>query len=239
MLLSARTTHRRMLATLFAITGLLLGGCASTGSSGQQKANKTVTSVEKLAAELTTLGTHLGASTATMDQLQGSVETKGVFSREQVATGDLQAVYKGYGKALADVRSSAKRVTKANESLRASMTAYVQAWEQDLAAVQSASLREASLERRAAAQERFDEVATEFGELWQRVDAHVAHLGEIELALGADLTPAGIDAVEDDPDSAEKTSASLQKDLTAATEKLAAFAESVRASAPPPPAPEA
>jgi chromosome segregation ATPase len=234
----ARMIDRWMLAPL-ALSGLLLGACASSGSSGEQKAGKTVTNVEKLAAELTTLGTSLGTAQASIDQLQGSVETKGVFDREKVATGDLQAAFKGYGNAVDEVRASAKRVTKANESLKASMTAYVQAWEQDLAAVQSASLREASLERRAEAQERFDEVSAEFGELWQRVEAHVAHLGEIELALGADLTPGGIGAIDDDLESAEEANDDLQEDLTDATKRLAAFAESVRANTPPAPEPQA
>lgn len=213
-----------------------LGACASSGAaSGSAKAETTLRTAERLTGQLTELGTRLEATQATLAELRGSVGAKGLFNREKEAKTDLPTVFGAYRKALGGLHSTAKQAASSNTGLGANVKAYLEVWEQNVAQIQNAKLREASLQRRAGLQERFDKFSGDFGNLWKSFESHLQHLDEIEIAVGTDLTPAGISAIDGPLGDAQKEGESVRKGMARGAELLNAFADVLRNAAPPPP----
>lgn len=229
----ARTRPSRLSFVL--LSSLLLGACASTGKpSGVQKAEATVGTVERLSDQLGQLATQLDATSAALGGLRESVGAKGLFNRAVEAKSDIPAAFGQYRKALEAVRTTAKKVASTDADLSGDMNAYLETWEQNMAEVQNVKLREASMKRRTSAQERYQKVTEEFGGLWKAFEGHLTQLNEIEVALGSDLTPAGVAAIDDTLGDTQKQSDSVKKGLGKASEILSGFADALRASAPQP-----
>jgi len=225
----------RFTGTLAAL--LLAAGCASSGS-GASSAAESATSTANAAERLSTALGDLGAKLTTMDDaitgVRESVGTEGLLSRQKVAKGDIQAEFAAYQSALKGVRATHEQVVSMNAVLGREMESYLATWDQNLTQMQNEQLVSLSTRRRDEARRRFDEARKTYQDVGERCAAQVKQLGEIELVLGSDLTPAGIGALDKTLAKARDTNEDLEKDLAKASTVMGEFSSALRAGKPEP-----
>ncbi len=227
------TTQRGSLSTFLALALLCtllpaLNSCASSG----KPADRSVEVSGRLTSEFEALGVNANAVSAAVDVLRGSVERQGIINRENVAVGDIDSAFKSFRKAVEGVRSSKKQLSSSRGSLESSVDSYHASWDDDIASYESADLRKRSQERRDDSLARFTRISEELTEVGQRVDAYIARIGDLESALMNELTPGGVNALDDELMKAGEDSKQLGADATQSAAKLREYVGSLRASTP-------
>jgi hypothetical protein len=215
----------RALRALFLVPVLVLAACAATGKPVERSANATTALAERYAEA----GTALDSVAAGFSALRDTVETQGIINREKVAVGDVAAAFKGLQKEIDVLGAATKRVQSGRESLRRAMDGYLAAWDKELAGFQSEDLKRASEKRRDSTRASFESLVAELTTVDQGVEGYLGRLAEIEKALGHDLTPAGVSALDGVLSDAAKEAAPLRKTVDGAAELVRGFAAKLSA----------
>ncbi len=113
-------------ATVLSVALLALGACKSTGTD---KASSTVSDLKKLQAEL-------GKGQAC---IEAAVNAMTALAAEG---GNMAAEYEAYSAAVDDVRSQRDRLRSIQERLAERREAFMASWEESLAGIQNASMKE-------------------------------------------------------------------------------------------------
>jgi len=134
----------------------------------------------------------------------------------------LEPLYKSFVSSMDRLEKIAHRVGATNEAMREAGEDYFTAWDEQLAQITNEDIR-----ARGAA--RMEQVRNSYGEIKQSYDAMteqysllIADLRDIRVALGADLTGAGVDAVATAIDKAKTRANRL---LAAAEQAAGAYEE--------------
>lgn len=224
-----RSSIRALLA--LALLGSLLPALNSCASSGKP-ADRSVEVTGRLTSEFESLGVNANSVSAAIDVLRASVERQGIINRESVAVGDIDSAFKSFRKAVEGVRASKKQLSSSRASLQKSMDSYLATWDKDIASYESEDLKKRSQERRDDSLARFTRISEELTEGGQKVDAYIARLGELESALMNELTPGGVNALDDELKKAGEDSKQLGDVATKIAAKLREYAGTLQASTP-------
>lgn len=213
---------------------LLLGlaGCASTGPgpTGADRAADALTTTEKLSLELAELRGELAQVRASIHHVNESVASAGMLDRTKVAKGDVEAAFGGYRKAVDSLAETGDEVEDRVARLGDQLDVYAESWRASTASIASTSLREASMKRSEDASQRFGQAMGDLKDFWQRYETFERNLGDVELALSNDLTPAGIDAIKGDLSKLAEESATLEEATRTASDRLEVISQSLRAN---------
>lgn len=205
-----------------------LTSCASSG----RPADRSVEVTGRLTSEFEALGVNASAVGAAVDVLRTSVERQGIINRESVAVGDIDSAFKSFRKAIAGVRSSKKQLASSRVSLQKAMDSYVKSWDKEIASYESEDLKKRSQERRDDALARFARVSEELTAGGQEVDAYISRISDLESALAHDLTPGGINALDDELQKAGADGKRLGDVASKIAAKLREYAGTLQASTP-------
>jgi hypothetical protein len=171
-----------VLAALAAGASMLCSGCGTT--SGYQQADKTGAGIADFRDELVN---GKKAIDATMKAL-GDIAT--------TATTDPRKPFEQYSKAVANLESTAEKVKKRGDAMKAQGAAYFKQWEAELAQVNNPEIRKLAETRKAKLQETFDNIRKYTEPLKTQFAPWMASLKDLQKYLGNDLTIAGVDAAK-------------------------------------------
>jgi chromosome segregation ATPase len=206
----------RTLPVFASALALVLAGCQSSGSD---KSASTVSSLDALKESLTALE-------ESVTEVVTSLETLGA------GAGDMQAQFKAFAKDVDTVEKRSSKVKSASESLRKQRDAFMSSWEQDLATIENADLRERGMKRHKDAATRFADLDTANAKRAEAFDAWLASVKELRTYLSNDLNPAGIKGVSSTIKSISSDAQKIKKAADDAIAKLDKAAEAMRAAKP-------
>lgn len=166
-------------ALLLAVSlAALLGGCAT---AGHQRAGSAAASLRQGAEQLSRSATHLDNALVSLAALLDA------------PAGDLKPQFNTYQTSANRLESAAREFHSRWLAIQRQANAYLQQWDSDLALIQNADIRQRSAARKGEVQEQFNRTQTAAGKLRADWEPVVSDLKDLRTALGADLTPAGVD----------------------------------------------
>jgi uncharacterized protein (DUF2342 family) len=161
---------------------MLLGGCGTT--SGYKQADKTGAGIAEFRDELVN---GKKAIDATMKALGDIAAT---------ATTDPRKAFERYSKAVANLESTAEKVRKRADDMRAQGAAYFKQWETELAQVNNPEIRKLAEARKTKLQAAFENIRKFTEPLKTQFPPWMSDLKDLQKYLGNDLTIAGVDAAK-------------------------------------------
>jgi uncharacterized phage infection (PIP) family protein YhgE len=108
--------------------------------------------------------------------------------------GDLKNRYDRYRSSVDDLADAAKDIRGEAESIKAEGESYFKWWEQQVAKVKNEDLKAASDERRQTIRAQFNALSGSFQTVKTQFGPYMSTLRDIEVALGAGLTPAMVNS---------------------------------------------
>ena len=207
-----------LIHTLLALGLMATSACQSGGKS---QANSTVKNLNKFQMELQ----------KGQDSINKAVETLNALYEEG---GDMAEEYAMFCDAVDGVESQRDRVRSVHASLGEERESYVQAWEEGLANIQNASMKEKAMERRDAVVEKFEDLSSSGQETRETFDAWFADISDIKTVLSFDLNPTGVKELDDEIESIGKRAGKINKGLEEFTESIGKLVAALEAAKPPP-----
>lgn len=146
------------------------------------------------------------AASNSMEELRDTmVETRGKIEKTLVSLNglmtarpdDLRRAYKEYSRDVEDIAEKAATLDEESRNLRQQSDQWLAGWQESQSEVQGAELKALSERRRAQALERIQSIERSLAEAAEAFDPFVASLQDVQMVLGNDLTPSGVDAVAD------------------------------------------
>ena len=110
---------------------------------------------------------------------------------------DLRPQFKFFSASLDRLIASVERTDKAVSRLREQRDAYFQAWDRELASMNYEIIRNQSEARKAAVSNQLDSVGQRYEEIQAVVRPLIDYFGDIQRAVGTDLTLDGLTASKD------------------------------------------
>jgi len=178
---------------------VLMAGCASTRN--YKKAEDTSHSLENTAQVIHQSNVQVGIVTSTLGSL---VESPYQNIRPQFEKFDTE---------VAKLDSQAKDVYAQSSSIQKEGADYFKSWDEDIAIIKNADIRERSTERKQTMAERFEEVRINYEKAKGDLVLFLSDLKDIRTALASDLTSDGLKSVEDATEDSEDSAKQLQKTL--------------------------
>ena len=197
---------------------LLLGACKASG--GTEKAASTVDDLKSLRTQLA----------AGKDSIRTAVSRLNVLAEGK---GDMAAEYKAFSKAVDGVASQRERVRSVRESLAGRRQEFIASWNEGMAKIQNASMKDRSKERRDAVVAHFDDLRSAGDETRTEFDEWFSDLVDIRTYLEHDLNPTGITSLEDDIESVTKRAGKIDEALDAFVSELDDLIQAIAAAKPP------
>ena len=186
-------------------TALMLLGCSSPG---YKKGNAAAEGVQNAAAEVQ-------AESRALDLTVGALK-----DLVNEPSGDLRQPYQHYCSSLDHFVTEARRTENSGHRMAERNAAYLRAWDKAAAEIEYEHVRELSQTRKAAVSNEFDTVQRRYDDSQAAVQPLITYLEDIRKALGADLTPAGIESIKGVAQNADANAAKVQTALTALTDAL-------------------
>ena len=168
------------LATLFIVmwgAQFFFSGCASTGPEKKQKA---VSSIEEFHKELSK---NLNQITETLAALNQITKTR---------EGDLYKPYKNFVKQLNRTTENSRNMSKHAEDMAIKGRRYFDTWEKELLDIINSELRSKGEERRGELSKTFSRITNLAQEVQITYQPFIVDLTDIKTALGNDLTTTGL-----------------------------------------------
>jgi predicted nucleic acid-binding Zn-ribbon protein len=168
------------LLTIGGVGAFAVGGCGSSGGKKSDSSAKAVSSITNTRNELVKAKTEVTQANASLDKLQ--------------AGGDVQKSFSQFSKEAGDVKAAGERARARAKDMQDRGRAYIAAWEQEMAQVSSPELRASAEARRANVRESFGGISKAAHSTREAYEPYMKGLTELQTALAADLTPAGVTA---------------------------------------------
>jgi hypothetical protein len=191
---------------------LAAGGCSS--KTGVERADTISRGAVDVKGDMKSVGGKVNRAVASLKGLQDVAE-KGL---------DLKAQFAQYKADLKDLEAVAERLQARGDDLRTNRDAYIQAWENEMSAVQDPSVQAASTSRRQAVAAAFKDVDAASKDARTNYDLFAKDANAVRVALENDLTPAGVKAIAPVIQKAEGEGKAVNQGVdavVAALEKLA------------------
>lgn len=161
----------------FAIT---LVGC---GGSGYNKADRSSSHIEEFRKELLAAKAQIGTMMDAVNQVSSTADS------------DPRLAYETFQKELKNTERQAKRVQSRAEAIRKAGISYFKTWEAEYEKMASDEMKASFEKRKAELSAKYQKIS----EYSQQVDtdykAFMKDVNDIQLSLGMDLTPKGIESV--------------------------------------------
>jgi predicted nucleic acid-binding Zn-ribbon protein len=170
---------RRFGWTFVAVLAIAAGGCGSSGGKSESS-DKAVKSITNTRNELAKAKTEVTQANASLDKLS--------------AGGDVQKSFGQFTKEANDVKAAGARARARAKDMQDRGRAYIAAWEQEMSKVSSAELQASAEARRAKVRESFGGIRDAAHATRDAYEPYMKGLTELQTALAADLTPAGVTA---------------------------------------------
>ena len=208
---------------LAAGTAGLLVGCKS---ANYKQADKTGSGIAGFRTEILNGKKAIDATMASLGQIEATAAT------------DPRKSYDQYAKDVSNLESTAAKIRKRGEDMRAQGKAYFDQWEQQLAGVKNPEIQELAKQRRAKLQETFDNIKTVAEPLKAQFDPWMSDLKDLQKYLSNDLTVNGVDAAKSLFKKAQGDGIEVQKSMDALVKELNSISATITAAkVQPQPAP--
>lgn len=155
----------------------ILSGCATTGPEKKQKA---VSSIEEFYKEVSKNLTHI---TETIDALNQIEKTR---------DGDLSKPYQNFVKQLNRTTNNSRSMSKHADAMAIKGGEYFDLWEKELSGIMNSALRAKGEERRGELSQTFNRIISMTHEVQITYQPFLIDLTDIKTALGNDLTTRGM-----------------------------------------------
>jgi hypothetical protein len=197
----------------------LLAGCST---SGYQRAGSTATTLKNSADRLNRGTAQLDATLVALAQLvdNPAPDLKPQFSKFNTAVNNLDSLSRNLG--------------RQSVSIQQQGAAYFQKWDEHLTTIQSASIREASAERKQSVMRQFERVKQNAEEVEAKLVPFVAEMKDIRTALQADLTPAGLNAIRSTSSRLSSKGVAVRESLTNLANEFTQISAALAAATPAP-----
>ena len=213
-------THKLpfLISALFAAS--FLSGCGST--SGYKLADKTGQGIADFRDEIVSGKKAVDATMKSLSQITVA------------ASSNPRKAYEQFTKDVANLQSAAEKARKRAQDMRDAGQAYFTQWQQQMAQVQNADIRQLAEKQKAKLQTTFDNIRKLTEPLKTQFDAWMTDLKGLQTYLGNDLTVTGIDAAKDLIGKSESEGMDVQKSLDALIAELNSVAAAVTPANVPP-----
>jgi hypothetical protein len=204
---------------LIAVTAgaiVLVAGCGST--KGYKGADKTGVSIAEYRDEVLKGKQAIDATMVALDEVAAS------------ATTDPRNAFEKYGKAVANLESTAAKIRKRGQDMRAQGDAYFAQWQKELAEVKNPDIQKLAAERQAKLKESFDSIRNVAEPLKTQFDPWMSDLKDLQKYLSNDLTISGVDAAKGLFKSTREKGADVQKSMDALVAELNTVAATITAA---------
>jgi len=209
-----------ILITLTAGAAGLLAGCGST--KGYKGADKTGESIAEYRNEVLNGKKAIDATIISLDAVAAS------------ATTDPRSAFEKYTKDVANLESTAGKIRKRGQDMKAQGDAYFAEWQKQLAEVKNPDIQKLASERQAKLKESFDNIRNVAEPLKNQFDPWMSDLKDLQKYLGNDLTINGVDAAKDLFKKTRAQGADVQKSMDALVAELNTVAATITAAKAPP-----
>jgi hypothetical protein len=132
-------------------------------------------------------------------------------------SGDLTKQYQYFSSCLDRFVSEARRTESSGQSMKKLNAEYLQAWDKEAGTIEYAHVRELSQKRKTDVANDIEALQQRYKESQAVVQPLIAYLEDIRKALGADLTPAGIESMKGVVENADANASKVQTALGALT----------------------
>ncbi len=155
------------------------------------------------------------------------------------ASTDPRKAYEQYSKSVANLESTANKVRKRSEDMKAQGKAYFDQWEKQLAEVKNPEIQQLATQRKAKLNETFDNIKNVAEPLKAKFEPWMSDLKDLQTYLGNDLTVNGVDAAKSLFKKTKASGLEVQQSMDALIAELNTIAATITAAkAQPQPTPE-
>jgi predicted nucleic acid-binding Zn-ribbon protein len=175
-------------ASIVSLTGatvaaaILMTACAS--SSGYKQADKTGAGIAEFREEIVNGKKAIDATMKSLTDIASTANT------------DPRKAFQQFSKDVANLESTAAKVRKRGEDMKAQGAAYFKKWEQELATMTNPEIRSLAEQQRAKLQSTFDSIRKYTEPLKAQFNPWMSDLKDLEKYLSNDLTISGVDAAK-------------------------------------------
>ena len=209
------------LIALTAGASWLLVGCGST--KGYKQADKTGEGIASFREEILNGKKAIDQTMTSLDAVAASAST------------DPRKAFEQYSKAVANLESTANKIKKRGEDMKAQGQAYFTQWEQQLATVKNPEIQKLAADRKAKLQQTFDNIKTLTEPIKEKYEPWMSDLKDLQTFLANDLTVTGVDSAKNLFAKTRSTGAEVQKSMDALVAELNTIAATITAAKVPPP----
>lgn len=192
-------------------------------SSGHDKADSTASSMDSLRKAVGAMKERINASAAS---LAAVVENRSV---------DPKPHFQKYTKDVESVVDGLSRIESGLKSMKSQGQAYFAEWEKQAATIEDPDLKKSAEDRRARLVKAVDGVSTAVDAARAEIQPFVTKIRDVRTYLSNDLTPAGIESVEDKSKRITNDAESIGEKLDDVAEAIDDGAPEFKTAKPPPP----
>ena len=205
------------LATAMAIA--VVSGCSS---GTYQKGSSTASSIQKASAGIAATRSQVARVLTALNDL---IAKPGA---------DLKPQYKEFSSEVSKLQSDARNVSEMAAQMEKRGAAYFEQWDKDIASIQNEQIKSRSASRRTEVAGHLDALQKAYSAAKATFEPFMGDIRDVQKALGADLTPGGIDSIKDFKRKASLDAIPLQDALTKLANEFSALGVAMSASAPQP-----
>jgi Protein of unknown function (DUF2959) len=179
-----KTSLHKVAGILIAVgaSAALFSGCGTT--SGYKQADKTGAGIAEFRAEIVNGKKAIDATMKSLGDIAATANTNPRKAFEQ------------YSKDVAQLESTAEKVRKRGEAMKAEGQAYFKQWEQQLATMTNPDIRSLAEKQKAKLQATFDSIRKYTEPLRAQFGPWMSDLKDLQKYLSNDLTISGVDAAK-------------------------------------------
>lgn len=185
-----------------------VGLLCSCASKGYEKGDIAAASMQKASTEVQ----------AEQRALDNTVAALGELMNAQ--GGNFSIPFKQYSDALDRLIATARRTESTGKIMELKSAAYVEAWDQQLQAIDYQHIREISQARRTEVTNRLETINQRYRDSQSVVQPLISYFEDIRKALSTDLTPAGLGSLKEVVQNANNNVSKVQMALDALATEL-------------------
>jgi hypothetical protein len=185
---------------------VLLNGCGTT--SGYKLADKTGEGIANFREEIVSGKQAVDAVMKSLDQISVT------------ASSNPRKAYEQYCKDVSKLESVAEKARKRGQEMKDRGQAYFDQWQQQMAHVQNAEIRQLAEQQKAKLQQAFDAIRKLTEPLKSQFDTWMTDLKGLQTYLGNDLTVSGVNAAKNLLEKTQAEGMDVQKSLDALISEL-------------------
>ena len=159
---------------------------------------------------------------ATRGQLQTAIGALTALTTQK--QGDLKPAYDAYVAEVAKTHADAGKTTSRAAAMQSASKDYFGAWQQDVAGINNASLRQTAQKRLDTARRNYDKVIASLQEAGKRFKPLLSDLDDVQKMLANDITPAGVKSVRGVANDARRDGDRVRATITDALDNLQSLA---------------